>query len=97
MEAILRGVSEISSNDKTRAALPVCADAKGNREVETELKKAWEEAYSLRGTETDLTYIGMITRSGRDFLFYRDREGNYWYDSKPEGKPKPEWMTRRRR
>lgn len=65
--------------------------------METELKKAWEEAYSLRGGETDLVYIGMVTKSGRDFLFYRDREGNYWYDSKPEGKSKPEWMTRRRR
>lgn len=65
--------------------------------METELKKAWEEAYSLRGGETDLTYIGMITESGRDFLFYRDKKGNYWYDSKPEGKQKAEWMTRRKR
>ena len=51
----------------------------------------------MRDGETDLVYIGMVTKSGRDFLFYRDQEGNYWYDSKPEGKPKPEWMTRRKR
>lgn len=63
--------------------------------METELEKAWEEAYSLRGGETRLEYIGTITKNRRDYLFYRDPEGNYWYDSKPEGKENPQWMRRK--
>lgn len=61
------------------------------------MKKAWEEAYSLREEETDLEYIGTVTKSGIDYIFFKDQGGKYWYDSKPEGKEKPEWMTRRRR
>ncbi|MBQ8038262.1 MAG: hypothetical protein IJ274_00055 [Lachnospiraceae bacterium] len=40
----------------------------------------------------DMDYLGTITRSGRDYLFYKDRNGEYWYDSRPEGKEKPEWQ-----
>lgn len=65
--------------------------------METELEKAWNEAYSLRGDETDLKYIGTVTKDGRDYLFYRDPGGDYWYDSKPAGEENPGWMRRKRR
>lgn len=97
MEAILRGIPEVSSVDKNRKTRKIRSDATGNREMETELTKAWEEAFSLRGEAGNMEYIGTITKSGTDYIFYKDSDGAYWYDSKPEGKEKPEWMKRRRK
>ena len=58
------------------------------------LEEAWKNAHSLRAEMefAGLEYIGTITRGGRDYLFYKDLKGEYWYDSKPEGKEKPEWQ-----
>lgn len=97
VETVLRRIPEVSSFDKNRKAQQIGSDAAGDRTMETELKKAWEEAFSLRGDETNLEYIGTITKSGTDYIFYTDSHGEYWYDSKPEGKEKPEWMTKRRK
>ena len=61
-----------------------------------ELEKAWESAWSMRA-DTDLSgmiFIGSITRNNREYQFWRDLKGGYWYDSKPAGREKPEWQQR---
>lgn len=47
----------------------------------TELEYAWENARSLRENHLDIEYIGTINKAGLDFLFYRDKKGEYWYQS----------------
>lgn len=47
----------------------------------TELEYAWENARSIRGNYLEMEYIGTVNRAGLDFLFYRDKKGEYWYRS----------------
>lgn len=53
-----------------------------------ELETAWANAYSFteKNRPDDMKYIGKITKTfkaGRkDFLFYKDKSGNYWYESR---------------
>lgn len=55
-------------------------DAGGDEKM-TELEYAWENARSIRGNYLEMEYIGTVNRAGLDFLFYRDKKGEYWYRS----------------
>lgn len=61
-----------------------------------ELQTAWEQAWSIPAymDTAGMIYIGKITRNNREYLFWRDLKGEYWYDSKPKGRSKPEWQQR---
>lgn len=61
-----------------------------------ELQNAWEKAWSMSAEmETSgMIFIGTITRNNRDYQFWKDLKGQYWYDSKPAGKEKPDWQQR---
>lgn len=53
--------------------------------VQDELERAWKNAWSVEPTyPDDLEYIGMITKYGTMFMFYKDKSGGYWYKSKTE-------------
>jgi len=47
-----------------------------------ELKVAFENAFSLKGDTSRLEYIGTIQKGNRVQSFYKDNEGNYWYETK---------------
>ncbi len=54
----------------------------------TELENAWENAMSFtkKGKPTDLKYIGTVNRAFRrgirEFLFYKDTNNQFWYESR---------------
>jgi len=46
-----------------------------------ELKTAWENAYSRQPQNpSGLHYIGTVERGGREYIFYKDTQGCYWFD-----------------
>lgn len=49
-----------------------------------EIEKAWEYAYSFSGktVPNGAKYIGIITKGDREYLFYKDGNNNYWYESR---------------
>lgn len=47
-----------------------------------ELKVAFKNAFSLKGDTSGLKYIGTMQRGNRVQSFYKDDEGNYWYETK---------------
>lgn len=52
--------------------------------IQDELDLAWEKAWSRQPQNpNDLSYIGMVVKGSREYLFYKDKQGNYWYDSRP--------------
>jgi hypothetical protein len=56
--------------------------------MDSELELAWKNAWSRQPQNPDpseLRYIGTITRGTREYIFYKDKQGNYWYDSKAKG------------
>lgn len=56
--------------------------------MDNELGIAWGNAWSRQPQNPDpseLNYIGVITKGTREFMFYKDKAGNYWYDSKTKG------------
>lgn len=40
-----------------------------------------------------MTYLGTITKAGMHFHYYRDDDGEIYFDNEPEG-GKPDWMER---
>lgn len=48
-----------------------------------ELERAWKEAYSLCDgmDKSGFTYLGMKQVSNRQYFFYLDIEGRYWYET----------------
>lgn len=60
-----------------------------------ETEELWGKGWSLR-TEQDpraMTYLGTITKAGMRFRYYRDDDGEIYFDNEPEG-GKPDWMER---
>lgn len=48
-----------------------------------ELERAWKEARSLcsESDKKGFTYLGIKQVGDRQFFFYLDGEGNYWYET----------------
>ena len=60
-----------------------------------ETEDLWGKGWSLR-TEQDpraMTYLGTITKAGMHFRYYRDDDGEIYFDNEPES-GKPDWMER---
>ena len=60
-----------------------------------ETEELWGKGWSLR-TEQDpraMTYLGTITKAGMHFHYYRDDDGEIYFDNEPES-GKPDWMER---
>lgn len=58
------------------------------RKLDSELEVAWGKALSRQPQNPDpseLEYIGVIVKGTREYTFFKDLEGNYWYDSKTKG------------
>ena len=58
------------------------------RDLDSELEVAWGKALSRQPQNPDpseLEYIGEIVKGSREYTFFKDPEGNYWYDSKAKG------------
>lgn len=56
--------------------------------MENELGIAWGKAWSRQPQNPDpseLNYIGIVVKGTREYTFYKDNSGNYWYDSKTKG------------
>lgn len=69
--------------------------APGGDDKTWKLKNCGEKGWSLR-TEQDpraMTYLGTITKAGMHFHYYRDDDGEIYFDNEPEG-GKPDWMER---
>lgn len=52
-----------------------------------ETEELWGKGWSLR-TEQDpraMTYLGTVTKSGIHFHYYRDDDGEIYFDNEPEG------------
>ena len=53
-----------------------------------ETEELWGKGWSLR-TEQDpraMTYLGTITKAGMHFHYYRDDDGEIYFDNEPEGR-----------
>ena len=56
---------------------------------QTDLEKVTSEARSIRpGEAPPGQYIGSLMRTGREFQFFRDAAGAYWYRTCPEYTPR---------
>lgn len=55
--------------------------------MENELEQAFKSAWSIEnmvahvGMTRDTEYIGSVTEGPREYLLYKDTEGDYWYRS----------------
>lgn len=47
-----------------------------------ELQRARKEAWSRKGDESGLSYIGSIKEGNKIFVFYKGSDGRYWYETK---------------
>ena len=50
--------------------------------MEKTLEEAWQQAHSIESREEaggDLEYIGSVVGTNREYEFFRDDEGAYWY------------------
>lgn len=53
--------------------------------ISEELEIAWENAWSIEPRRpSELEYIGVISKNGTMYIFYKDKDGGYWYNSKKE-------------
>lgn len=50
--------------------------------MKEELKKAYHEAYSLKGSTEGMDFIGVMEKNNKLLYFYQDQKGNYWYRAK---------------
>lgn len=48
-----------------------------------ELERAWKEARSIHDelSKIRLKYLGMKKISDREYFFYQDEEGEFWYET----------------
>lgn len=64
-----------------------------------EMVKAQKEAYSFPGTRppNGAWYIGSITKNNDTYNYYKDEDGNYYYDTDKERKFEVEMQQAQRK
>lgn len=53
-----------------------------NPVIGIEVEIARKEAYSLKGTSLRMKKIGQTEENGRITIYFRDDNGDYWYEKK---------------